>query len=253
VKRGFYTAIADYYESIFSLGNEEKNFYDSLGISRKDSVLDAGCGTGELARFIGEKVSIVLGIDNDENMIAHAREKSKSNDRVRFASGNLETISDVAGHTKFDYIFCMGNTLVHLLSEESVVGFFRNVKGMLAEHGKFVFQILNYKKLVSLSVKELPAIDNEILVFKRMYKIESRGKVVFRTSLFIKSTGEEFNQETVLRPLLHDDLPGICDAAGLRLLHAYGGFDKTGYSADESKLLICVLVSDPHLSRDYLP
>lgn len=57
------------------------------------TVLDLGCGTGELTRRLAERLpgSHVTGIDSSAEMLAKAREQAA--DRVDFSPGTVETVS----------------------------------------------------------------------------------------------------------------------------------------------------------------
>lgn len=56
------------------------------------SVLDLGCGTGELALALAERLpgSCVAGVDSSPQMLAKAQERA--NDRVTFVQGTVESV-----------------------------------------------------------------------------------------------------------------------------------------------------------------
>ncbi len=64
------------------------------------SVIDLGCGTGELTSMLADRLtgSDVLGIDSSPEMLEHA--KSKEKERLRF---ELRAIDDVSG--EWDLVF----------------------------------------------------------------------------------------------------------------------------------------------------
>jgi ubiquinone/menaquinone biosynthesis C-methylase UbiE len=51
---------------------------DRLGVSSRDLVVDLGCGTGQLAIPLAERVRHVLGIDPEPDMLAHARQAARA-------------------------------------------------------------------------------------------------------------------------------------------------------------------------------
>src|SRR6266568_1182316 len=51
--------------------------------------LDAGCGTGELARLLAARCSHVTGIDLSPNMVAEARRRSAGLDSVEYAVADV--------------------------------------------------------------------------------------------------------------------------------------------------------------------
>ncbi len=240
MKRGFYTSLAGYYESIFSLSEGEKRFYDSFGIENTHSVMDIGCGTGELSRYLGRRAGSVLAFDSDPDMIARALDELDPDLHVTYVVGDMMKLSRIAGRRKFDFAFCMGNTLVHVRTKSKLLAFFREIRRTLAINGKFVFQTLNYGKSVKLPVREFPVIENELLVFTRRYEARSSGELLFHTELRIKATNEVHKQEIVLHPYLFDEIVAFSQRVGLAVVNSFGGFDKTPYS-EESNLLVCEL------------
>ena len=67
------------------------DFIRSLNLSKGAKVLDMGCGTGEVTKFIADVVGHhgeVVGIDPDEARIKFAQEKFKDVENVKFLVGN---------------------------------------------------------------------------------------------------------------------------------------------------------------------
>jgi arsenite methyltransferase len=92
-----------------------KRLVERLGLGAGDRVLDVGCGTGRLARWIAEQVGpggSVVGIDPLVERIAIARERSKG---ITFEVGQAEDLGAFAGDT-FDAV-CM-SAVFHWVSEK---------------------------------------------------------------------------------------------------------------------------------------
>jgi trans-aconitate 2-methyltransferase len=68
------------------------DLFSLINVRRGISVLDLGCGTGELALALAERLagSIVTGIDSSPEMLMKARERAA--DKVSFTLGTVETI-----------------------------------------------------------------------------------------------------------------------------------------------------------------
>lgn len=84
---------ADRYDSGWR-GSKSARFYDDLikelEIHSGDRILDVGCGTGEVLRFIASKTDIQgNGLDVSEKMLAIAKEKNPSMDFQRGGSSAL--------------------------------------------------------------------------------------------------------------------------------------------------------------------
>lgn len=84
--------------------NSDPTLWKFAGDIQNLRILDAGCGTGYLARQLAAKGAIVTGIDLSEKMIAIAREKSARGDRqIDFYVDNCSKL-DKLSEAYFDLI-----------------------------------------------------------------------------------------------------------------------------------------------------
>lgn len=81
------------------------------------SVLDAGCGTGRVARELDLRDIDVVGVDIDPNMLETARHKAP---HLSWIAGDLTTVSL---DRTFDVVVLAGNVMIFLVpgSEEAVI------------------------------------------------------------------------------------------------------------------------------------
>lgn len=82
------------------------------------SVLDAGCGTGRVARALADRGLDVVGVDLDPDMLAVARRRSPSG---RWHDADLASVA--LGRT-FDIVLAAGNVMILLTpgTEGTVIG-----------------------------------------------------------------------------------------------------------------------------------
>jgi trans-aconitate methyltransferase len=72
---GFRGEVADFYHR-YRRGYPAAvidSLVDAFGLTKDDIVVDLGCGTGQLARPIAERVRAVVGVDPEPDMLARAR------------------------------------------------------------------------------------------------------------------------------------------------------------------------------------
>jgi SAM-dependent methyltransferase len=95
------------------------------------SVLDAGCGTGRIARELARRGADVVGVDLDEQMLSTARRKAPD---LAWHHADLATID--LGRT-FDVILLAGNVMIFLTpgTERDVVS---NLARHLAPDGRLI-------------------------------------------------------------------------------------------------------------------
>ncbi len=125
------------YQSLFDY-DEEFDFYASvLHKFSVHSVLEYGCGTGNLAkRFLATNLDY-LGIDLNREMLDIAR-KHVSNDD--FVLGNLKTFQT---NKKFDCALITGRTISYLTTNDEVLISFKNIAKNLKNHGILIFDAID--------------------------------------------------------------------------------------------------------------
>ena len=78
-------------------------------------IFDAGCGTGNLSRLLGDRGAEVVGVDISEGLIEIAKSRNSENKNLRFFAGDMNEPS--FGY--FDYIIAM-DSLIHYNAEDMV-------------------------------------------------------------------------------------------------------------------------------------
>ncbi len=117
-------------------------------------VLDLGCGEGHHARFLAERDCEVVGIDASEPAIEAAQEEPIP-DGVQFVMTDLGAVErSVRGH--FGAAICLGNTLPHLLSPESVSRMLIGLRRRLMPGTHLLIQTVNYDRIFDDGVRALP-------------------------------------------------------------------------------------------------
>jgi len=171
----FYSDISSYYDKIFPISEVTVDFLrESIGRPPK-KVLDVACGTGGYTLELDKLGYKIKGIDLDKKMIEKLSEKVNNEGcKVRFSQGNMLTLSKEVNGEKFDAIYSIGNSLVHLNNYHEIQSFFTDVKKLLNRSGVFIFQIINYDRILSKALKSLPTIVNKEvpLKFERFYDLD---------------------------------------------------------------------------------
>ena len=234
----FYQEFSDYYDYIFPFKEFKFDFLkDNLEQDQK-KILDIATGTGTYALALAKEEYDVIGIDLSDRMIKQAREKAKQEGiLVDFRIENMRNIEAI--DNKFDLIYCIGNSLVHLDNLQQIKDVLEQVYSLLQQEGSFVLQIVNYDRILSKNVKQLPTIKNNKagVTLERNYRKE-RGKMKFATKL---STSQgTFENSVLLYPLQAKELKDMLESIGFNQIEMYGGFDYSDYKQEESFPLVVV-------------
>ena len=148
----FYRALSPFYDEIFPASTEAISFLDSQCKTRVDGelrILDAACGTGGHVLGLSSLGYDVTGIDIDASMINLAQEKEYAKE-IDFIEGDMRSLGEHSFPDKFDLIYCIGNSLVHLNEVREIEIFLNKVKKLLRPSGRGVVQILPPWNLPSL-------------------------------------------------------------------------------------------------------
>jgi ubiquinone/menaquinone biosynthesis C-methylase UbiE len=236
----FYEEISKYYDYIFPVSKETVEFLKRIIDNPPKSVLDVACGTGGYSIELGKQGYDVTAVDIDRGMIEGLKDKTNNlNIKVNFLHANMLDLKDKLNSNKFEAVFCIGNSLVHLESLNQIEGFFRNVKGVISKGGSLIIQIINYDRVISKGIRSLPTIYNEDagLTFERLYGYdEEKNRVYFKTVLSVGN--KKFENEIPLYPLLFKDTKKMLIDAGFEKIEFYGDFNGSSFDKDNSFMMI---------------
>ena len=234
-----YENIAEFYDEIFPLKQTRLDFIDSF-LKNNSSILDIGCATGELALALAKKRHQVEGIDLNENMIKLAREKAERLGlNTEFLIKDMTKIGSDFNPASFDAVLCFGNTLVHLENPEKIKEVFMGIHKVLKSGGIFLVQVVNYDRILSGGIKELPLLENENYIFRREYRAydEVDHRIQFLTHLTIKKNGEIIKSSETLYPLTFQELKDALEHAGFFKFQFFGSESKIPYDKKSPALL----------------
>ena len=97
-------------------------FAERIGLQLGQSVLDIGCGTGELTAFLADKVGehgCVLGTDPSEGRIVLAKEKFADRPNLRFVHAGITDIPCGCMMYLYDVVF--SSSVFHWISNEELL------------------------------------------------------------------------------------------------------------------------------------
>ncbi len=226
-----YHNLAPYYDYIFPAGEKQLQFFqEEFERQGVKSVLDLACGTGNYSLQFARWGLDVVGIDYEEEMIKYAKQKAarQNIDNVKFMVGDMRSLPDMP---PFDAVICIGNSLVHLLTDEDLSAGLKEMYRLCKAGGLLVIQILNYNYILDQKVTKLPDIRHQekALLFTRQYQFRDDGLINFITSLTINTGDQQKTLDTgsvKLRPLRPQQLAGFLEQAGFGDLHFYAGFTR---------------------------
>lgn len=136
------TPYQEWCETLISLMEQygvSKPDRDSEGLleSEKNLVVDLGCGTGTLTHLMYQKGYDMIGVDNSEEMLNVAMEKSsQSGDEILYL---LQDMRELELYSTAGTIISVCDSLNYILEEEEILTIFRLVNNYLYPGGLFIF------------------------------------------------------------------------------------------------------------------
>ena len=216
--------LAELYDA-FCAGREDFDFYLPLVMSA-ESVLDVGCGTGELlrlARKAGHRGRL-CGLDPAEAMLEQARKRRD----IEWVHGDLSSID---WRREFDLVVMTGHAFQVLVEDDQLRASLAAIRSALTEDGRFVFETRN----PSARGWEAWTPDNavEIMhgdgVVRMAHQVETpvEGDVVSFTVTYTSPSWDgPLVSRSTLRFLDADSLSAFLSGAGLTIEEQFGDWDR---------------------------
>lgn len=133
------------------------------------SALDVACGTGLHAILLAELGVQVTATDNSADMLQQAQfNAEQTNVSVRWLRCEMQNLLDCLDD-RFDAIFCLGNSIPHLLEFEDLQRTIAQFVALLKARGICLLQILNYERILQTKNRIVGIHRAESLEFVRFY------------------------------------------------------------------------------------
>ncbi len=112
------------------------------------SVLDAACGTGLHAILLAGMGIETVGADISPEMLSKARENAEDlRLKVEWVQSPLHQLDQFI-EKNFDFIFCLGNSIPHVIRKNQLKKTFQNFYQLLKPKGAIAIQLLNFTRIL---------------------------------------------------------------------------------------------------------
>lgn len=200
-------------------------------------LLDLGCGTGKLTRFLAEKGYDMIGVDYSYEMLDIA--KGQSDDSILYLLQDMREF-ELYGTVRGIYSAC--DSLNYVLEEDELRNVFSLVNNYLDPGGIFIFDLNTPYKYRELLAENTFAENREEGSFIwENYFDEAEGINEYDLTLYIKENDGRFQRfeeshfqkcydlETIKRLLVE---------AGMEFVAVYDAYTKKPVSEESEKLLV---------------
>lgn len=220
-----YEAWGEYLDMLF----KEYGIEDGL-------VLDLGCGTGKLTRFLAEKGYDMIGVDYSFEMLDIAKEQSDPS--ILYLLQDMREF-ELYGTVRAVYSAC--DCLNYILEEEELREVFALVNNYLDPGGLFVFDIntpYKYKELLAENTFAETR-DEGSFIWENYYEDEEQINE-YDLTLYIKEADGRFQrfEETHFQKCYAlSTIRRLLEEAGLEFVAMYDAYTKEPVSEESEKVL----------------
>lgn len=239
----FYNEISKYYDKIFPAGEEQIKFIEDAAVGTDASILDIACGSGTYCVELAKKGYKITAVDIEEEMIRKVNEKADIEKvDINMIVCSMTELEEKLTQ-KYNVLFCIGNSIVHLGSIDEIENALRQMYNLAKPDGVAVVQIMNYDRIMRLGLKELPPITNREagVEFIREYDYKpEKNSIDFNTTLVVKDGDETrtLKNSVELLPVMSDEIVSLIQRVGFKKCETYGDFKYSPYKADSYMLVI---------------
>lgn len=208
-------------------------------------VLDLGCGTGKMTRYLAGQGYDMIGVDMSVEMLEIAREAE-----VQGNTGILYLCQDIREFELYGtvraVISCC-DCLNYITQEDELVEVFRLVNNYLDAGGLFFFDFNTEYKYETLLGEQTFAEnrENSSFIWENYYDEDSRINE-YDLTLFVRQSGKEaferFEETHFQRSYTLEEIKLLLEQGGMKFVAAYDGYSME--PAHEKSERICVVARE---------
>lgn len=219
-----YETFAYYYDSLM----DEQFYEDYHNFIKKHTtfktVLELGCGTGEMAIRLAKDQALVYATDISKDMLEVSRLKAVEEDVTLFL-GRVD-MTDFSVDTTVELVLCLCDSINYILDKEAVKKTFENCYQALQTNGTFIFDVDSLYKMNTILNNYEEESDDEEFYFHWQVKQIGEGKISHHVQIKDKVNKEEVNEIHIQQTYSVDEYLALLKSAGFKSVTLYSDFGK---------------------------
>ncbi|MBN1501749.1 MAG: class I SAM-dependent methyltransferase [Spirochaetes bacterium] len=198
-------------------------------------ILEIGTGTGKFgAKFAADSIP-VYGMDISHEMLLKASKRAFGNYRI--FQGDIRKFYL---KKKFDFIFCVHDTINYLTSKKDVIKALRNVKDIMHENSVFLFDITTEYNIYRYFNNKASQYTNKHNDITWINTYNKRKRLITSTLSFNDKAGEVFTENHIQKIYHPDEMKKFIKKAGLEIIDIFSDYTYEMY--DDTTIMINFLV-----------
>lgn len=205
------------------------------------SAIDAACGTGLHAVLLAQMGIQVVGTDLSSSMLAEAKKHAdEAGVEVTWVPAPMQELGQhIRG--RFDSVFCLGNSLPHLLTQADLLATLEAFHALLNPFGVLVIQLLNYDRILTTQERIVGVHRQGSREYVRFYDFLP-GEIRFNvlTIDWADEKAAHSLHSTLLHPYRQDELMQALAHCGFVDFDCFGDMQFSPFDKTSSQNLIIV-------------
>jgi 2-polyprenyl-3-methyl-5-hydroxy-6-metoxy-1,4-benzoquinol methylase len=241
----FYDSLANEYDELTGFAerfDKERSTFQML-VQKYDMkiVLEAGCGTGFHSVLLAQLGLHVTATDISEQMLRQAKRNAQQMGvQIDAVQSSFKGLNESVCKT-FDALFCLGNTLPHVLTEEELFQSFKSFYEVLNPGGRVFLQLLNYDRILKKRERILNIKEVNDKIFVRFYDYE-KETIKFNILTIQRNEGKIIHSlnSVQLFPWRSSDIVRSLKDAGFHNAELFGTMARNAYDEYSSNDLVVI-------------
>ncbi|MFN8421589.1 MAG: class I SAM-dependent methyltransferase [Anaerolineae bacterium] len=206
------------------------------------TLLDLGCGSGDLATWFAGRQFRVNGIDSVQQMVEQAEALAMRQNADRFLA--VSDIRSFRPTMQYDMVTCIGGTLNYMTSLRDLQAVFKVAQTALAPGKLFYFDLYTIQGLADGAGERVITDNDQVMVVSRSeFNYETLAQTV-QCSIFqeVEDRWTRAEETHVLRGYPLQPLTKLLENCGLRLLRTFAPdvLPVRAVRANDMAVFVCV-------------
>jgi len=247
---GFYDWLAPDYDRMTGfnqrLDRERPVFERIVNTYRIRTAVDAGCGTGFHSILLSSLGVSVTAADVSVEMLGILEKRARSNGLpITILATSFKGLGSKIS-PPVDAVFCLGNSLAHLRTDEEVRSAFESFAAALRPGGLLVTQTLNYDRILAARERIQSVREAGGVTYVRFYDFEE-SLIRFNILRLTRQDGRIAHdmRSILLRPTGQGRLQQLLTDSGFGDVVPYGGLTMDAFEPERSTDLVVFGLKQP--------
>jgi ubiquinone/menaquinone biosynthesis C-methylase UbiE len=241
----FYEDLADDYDLMTSFDERQETVRETISLLVEQygikSAVDAGCGSGLYSIIMAQLGLQVVGADISGALLKRAKENAKKlKANPKFILASFQNLKDEL-EDKYDAVFCLGNSIPHLLTrqelDESLLSFFT----ILKKGGMAIIELLNYDRVLEDKERVVGVRNVGDRIFVRFYDFfEDHIQFNIVRTIVSEKDAQSTLHSTTLNPYRIEEIGDSLRKGGFCHIDFFGSLGLAPYDVRTSTNLVAV-------------